>query len=746
MPYTVDVALAAPLWKALSYAVPAELVNLVKPLSRLLVPLRGGRSLGFALGGPVPGDAAGLKPILDVLDEVESAQAVPAELLQFYQRAASYYQVPLGQVLAQSLPAGMGTARPKGGRLPKAESVALISARQGLAKNLPRVGTQADRLLRLLQKQGPYTLPDLRKSFTQAGALCKRLEAAGWVEIHQKPLVRDLLGNPLIDEPAPECLNPDQAKAVKQINKHVDSTEFKAILLFGVTGSGKTEVYLAACERALRNGRQALILVPEIGLCLRLEGFLKSRLGAERVAVLHSGLTPAARRGQWMAIARGGADVVVGARSAVFAPLKNPGVICVDEEQDEAYKQEDRFTYNGRDLALLRGQEQGCPVVMGTATPSASTWHRASRGGYKMLRLPKRVNDAALPKMSLVDLRAAGRLKAGFMSNQLHQALKKTVSAGNQAMLFLNRRGYAPALICSKCGKTTGCPSCSLSLTVHRAAKRLTCHTCGYTQALPKACPHCGAGAEELKPLGLGTEAVVDRLAELEPEWRIARLDRDTAADAKSLRALLKMIADHEVDVVVGTQMITKGHHFPRIGLVGVLLADQALAVPDFRAAERAYVLITQVAGRAGRGGGPGLVMVQTYDPENHAVRAALAHDPQAFYSQELEERRFLGYPPFVRLISLRLESSREADARRAAEHLARHLRLAQEHLRQKGQVLGPAPAPVIRVQSRFRYLILLKSASAKAAGQVLRLALHNAGTLPAAVRLKTDVDPLTIS
>jgi primosomal protein N' (replication factor Y) len=239
---------------------------------------------------------------------------------------------------------------------------------------------------------------------------------------------------------------------------------------------------------------------------------------------------------------------------------------------------------------------------------------------------------------------------------------------------------------------------------------------------------------------------VVDKLAELEPDWRIARLDRDTAADAKSLRALLKMIADHEVDVIVGTQMITKGHHFPKISLVGVLLADQALAVSDFRAAERAYVLITQVAGRAGREGGPGLVMVQTYDPENHAVRAALAHDPQAFYSQELEERRFLGYPPFVRLISLRLESVHEAAARRAAEHLARHLRQTQENLGRKGQVLGPAPAPVIRVQTRFRYLILLKSHSAKAAGQVLRLALHNAGPLPASVRLKVDVDPLTIS
>ena len=279
MPHTVDVALAAPLWRALSYAVPDELVKLIKPLTRLLVPLRGGQSLGFALSRPASGDVSGLKPILDVLDEVESAQACPGELLHFYQRAASYYQTPLGQVLAWSLPAGLGSARPKGGRLPKPETVAHISARQGKTKNLPRAGTQADSLLRLLQKNGPQTLPELRNTFTQAGVLCKRLEAAGWVEIRQKPLVRDILGNPIGQETVPEKLSPDQAIAVPAINTYVDSSEFKAILLHGVTGSGKTEVYLQVCETALRNGRQALIMVPEIGLCLRLEGLLKNRLG-----------------------------------------------------------------------------------------------------------------------------------------------------------------------------------------------------------------------------------------------------------------------------------------------------------------------------------------------------------------------------------------------------------------------------------------------------------------------------------
>ena len=347
--------------------------------------------------------------------------------------------------------------------------------------------------------------------------------------------------------------------------------------------------------------------------------------------------------------------------------------------------------------------------------------------------------------MRLVDLRASGKLKAGFLSPQLHEALKTTVAQGNQAILFLNRRGFAPALICPSCGKTSGCPSCSLSLTLHRSSQRLTCHTCGHSRPLPDKCPHCGAEGSTLKPLGLGTESVVEHLAQLEPDWRIARLDRDTAGDAKGLRAILGSIADHEVDVIVGTQMISKGHHFPRIGLVGVLLADQALAVPDFRAAERAYVLITQVAGRAGREGGPGLVMVQTYDPDHHAVRAALANDPEGFYNEDLAERRFLGYPPFMRLMSLRLESSRDQAAKQAAAHLARHLQQAHRQLGLKVLIMGPAPAPVIKVKTRYRYLILLKAPSAQVGGQVLRLALHNAGNLPANVRLMVDVDPLTI-
>lgn len=743
--YTIDVAVAAPLWQGLTYALSPELAPLVNPLTRLLVPLRGKPRLGFALGHPQPGDSQGLRWVMDVVDDVSGPPAWPPALLGFFTRAAAHYQAPLGQALAWCLPAGLGSVSPQKAGPIRSEQEAMAALRQGRGRNLPRAGTQAARILEILKQQGPQSLPELRRQFPRATALCKKLEAQGWVSITHRPLVRDLLGRPLWPEPRPQRLSEDQQTALGSLAPAIEKGEFRPFLLHGVTGSGKTEVYLACCEKALARGRQALILTPEIGLCLRLEGLLRSRFNPEKVAVLHSGLTPAARRGQWLAIASGKAQMVVGARSAVFAPLQRPGIICVDEEQDEGYKQEDRLRYNARDLALLRGQEQSCPVLLGTATPSVTTIHRAHKGELTLLSMPRRIQKASLPRLEVVDLRSAGRLQAGFMSSRLHQALRETVAQGRQAILFLNRRGFAPALLCPSCGRTLGCPACSLSLTLHQGRGRLLCHTCGHERPIPSTCPECGAPAEQMKPLGLGTEAVAARLAELEPGMRLARLDRDTAGDPKKLGALLKQIADHQVDVVVGTQMITKGHHFPLISLVGVLLADQALALPDFRAGERAFILLTQVAGRAGREQGPGLVIVQTYDPEHHALRAAVSQDWQGFYQTELSERRALGYPPFKRLMSLRLEGARESAVMRAAGELARHLESSRLRAKSSIQVLGPAPAPVARTQGRFRYLILMKSASPAALGRTLHLARHKLGDLPAGVRLMVDVDPLSL-
>jgi primosomal protein N' (replication factor Y) (superfamily II helicase) len=347
--------------------------------------------------------------------------------------------------------------------------------------------------------------------------------------------------------------------------------------------------------------------------------------------------------------------------------------------------------------------------------------------------------------MEVVDLKSAGRLEGGFLSHRLKRALVDTVAQGRQAVLFLNRRGFAPAFICAGCGKTVGCPACSLSLSLHHERGLLICHTCGHQRPLPAVCPSCGAPAEGMRPLGLGTEAVAAHLAEILPGLRLARLDRDTAATPAQLRQVLKQVAEHQVDVVVGTQMISKGHHFPLIGLVGVLLADQALTLPDFRAAERAYTLLTQVAGRAGREGGPGLVIVQTFDPHHHALAAALKHQPELFYDTELAERRALGYPPFMRLMLLRLDAMDEAVAQRAARELCRRLEEARRRVAPEARLLGPAPAPVARVQSRWRWIALLKAPAASSLGAVLRLGLHLMGPLPAGARLAVDVDPLSV-
>ncbi len=600
-------------------------------------------------------------------------------------------------------------------------------------------------ILKRLQDAGPLPLAALRNDFPRITQLARKLESAGWLSISHRPVVSDLLGLPILPEPRPEAYTADQQAALDAIIPAVTDHEFKSFLLYGVTGSGKTEVYVAACQAALEAGRQALLLTPEIGLCLRLEGLLKDRLSADQVAVLHSGLSPALRRGQWRAIARGLTPLAVGARSAVFAPLDNLGVICLDEEQDESYKSSDRLRYHARDLALLRGQEQSCPVVLGTATPAVTTYWRAQEGQIHLLSLPKRVKRAVLPKMEVVDLRSAGRLAGGFLSNKLKQSLEDTLAAGRQAILFLNRRGFAPALICTACGQRVGCPSCSVSLTLHKAAGKLLCHTCGFTRPLPRECPDCTAPGDDLRPLGLGTEQVAGTIAEMFPKSKVARMDRDTASSPAKLRKLLKAIAKRELDIIVGTQMIAKGHHLPGIGLVGILLADQALSIPDFRAAERAYVLLTQAAGRAGREEEAGLVVVQTYDPLHHALTAALSHDAGAFYDIELAERRELGYPPFARLVGLRIEGANEQKTSHYSGTIYRQLDIAKEKIEPGAQVLGPAPAPVAKRKGRFRYLILLKCPSASAAARILSLAQHGAGPPPSGVRLVVDVDPLTL-
>ncbi|MDR1396372.1 MAG: primosomal protein N' [Desulfarculales bacterium] len=725
----------------LTYLVPGNLVPLVQPLRRLLVPLRNRQVTAFALSCPYPAPdpAPDLKPLNDVLDDIPS---LPAAMLPFFAAAASYYQTHLGRLLELALPPGLGKLGVSGGGIKY----------QALISRLPLpspVGLkpQAGQLLDIIDRHTPIFLDALKNLFPRASFWLPRLEEAGLIRISARARGYDLTEQCIISpETPPPVLSPEQTLALEGVSPAIVQGRFQSFLLHGVTGSGKTEIYMRACEQALAAGKGALLLVPEIGLCLRLYALMQDRFGPGQVAVLHSGLTPAQRRRQWTLLSGGQARLALGARSAIFAPLVNPGVICVDEEQDEAYKQEDRLRYNARDLALLRGREQSCPVILGSATPAVTTWYQAGQGRHRLLRLNRRIHDTPLPRMELIDLRSTPQLYGGFLSPRLHQALRANYAADRQAILFLNRRGFAPVMLCGQCGEKLICPACSSSFTWHQEAKRLVCHLCGRTRPLPPCCPNCRGPAEKFRALGLGTEAVEEKLRALEPQWRLARLDRDTAAAPAQLGKILQRMIDKEIDVLIGTQMLSKGHHFPYLTLVGVLMADQGLNQPDFRAAERAYTLLTQVAGRAGRRDEQGLVLVQSFNPHHHALRAALNHDEKSFYQRELQERRDLGYPPFSRLISLRLEAPLEKTAQEMAARLRAHLLGAVEKLQLKAQILGPAPAPVVKVKHRFRYYLLIKAGQAKEAAGILRLGLHNLGSLPGGARLAIDIDPLQFS
>ena len=537
---------------------------------------------------------------------------------------------------------------------------------------------------------------------------------------------------------------------------------FAPFLLFGVTGSGKTEVYLHATRDARAAGRGALILVPEIGLTPQLIAEAARRFPGE-TTVLHSALTGPERWQAWRDVAAGRARVVIGARSAVFAPIPDLGLIVVDEEHDAAYKQEESPRYSARDLAVMRAKLASCPVVLASATPSLESHHAALQGRYRLLTLPARVNDAALPEVRIVDLRtqAPGSGVTGGpsratrdpnapppppspLSPVLEEALVENYRAGDQSLLFLNRRGYARLTQCEACGHVENCPSCSVSLTVHRAQRIAACHHCGFTRKPATHCPGCGALLAER---GFGTEQIEANVRTLLPAARVARLDRDTATSAKHLRATVDAWRHGELDVLVGTQMVAKGHDAPGVTLIGVVLADASLHFPDFRAAERTFQLLAQVAGRAGRGHKPGRVLVQTRQPDHPSLVAAQEHDFVRFARTELRLREDLGYPPFGRLTRIVVEGA-AADVERRAAAIARRLIAIAERMDEdrRPQILGPAPAPLERLRGRDRTQLLIKAPDAPAMAQILAAAsLERAAAGDSTLRVVVDVDPVNM-
>jgi primosomal protein N' (replication factor Y) len=545
----------------------------------------------------------------------------------------------------------------------------------------------------------------------------------------------DVLGQP------PPSLTADQWRAVEEILPAVREARFEAFLLWGVTGSGKTEVYLRAAQAAVECNKQVLVLVPEISLTHQLVREFRSRFG-QRIAVLHSRLSMGERASMWRAVHLGDLPLVLGARSAIFAPCHSLGLIIVDEEHDSAYKQEEGFRYNARDLALVRGKLSNSPVLLGSATPAMETYCNARQGKFRMLRLPERVEGRPLPHTQIVDLRKRSRARGGaqVLSALLEESMRETLEKGEQVLLFLNRRGYATFLLCPDCGHVLKCENCEVALVHHLSEGALRCHYCGWRRSAPPACPACGGTG--VSDLGIGTEALEMAVRELFPMARVLRMDRDTTMRKHAQGEILRAWRRGEADVLIGTQMVAKGHHVPNVTLVGVILADTSLNLPDFRASERTFQLLLQVAGRAGRGDRPGKVILQTYTPHHPAVVFSAGEDYESFASWELAVRKEAGYPPFRHLALLRISGPRQDTTARAAALLGE---LARGVSSQGGtvQCLGPSPAPLARLKGRYRWHLLLKALSRADLHRVaVQIAQSARGKLPSRIHLSVDVDP----
>jgi primosomal protein N' (replication factor Y) len=592
---------------------------------------------------------------------------------------------------------------------------------------------------------GELALSALQKSDTRAGAHVRVLIDAGFISAEIREMSADPFSSVITESHPLPVLTSAQADVLARLEPALRGGAYAPFLLHGVTGSGKTEVYLRAIASAISDGKTALVLVPEISLTPQLALRFRARFG-DRVAVLHSGLSEAARAEAWRRIQRGQVPIALGARSAVFAPLARLGIVVVDEEHDPSFKQEDGVRYNGRDVALVRARHAGAVALLGSATPSLETFHAAQAGRLGYLTLPERATARPLPAVEIVDLKRH-KTGEGFLASPLDKALTETLAAGEQAILFLNRRGYSTFLLCKACGRTLKCRDCSVSLTYHRGPDKLLCHYCGFATAPAKTCLLCGMPA--LEKLGFGTEQVEAALKLRFPTARVARLDRDTAA-GEGLQACLDAFRARAIDVLVGTQMVTKGHDFPDVTLVGVILADQGMGLPDFRASERTFQLLEQVAGRAGRGDKPGRVIVQTYNPEHPAVTCARDHDYARFAVAELASRQAVGepprdFPPFTRLACVRFDGAdvqavvATAEAGAAAARLIAERAPVEEH----AEVHGPAEAPLSRLKGRSRWQLFVHAERATVVRTLARAAAEAGGMR--GVRATIDIDPISM-
>jgi primosomal protein N' (replication factor Y) len=602
---------------------------------------------------------------------------------------------------------------------------------------LPKLPKAERELLAYLSLHpGTHNLGELEAAVKNASTAARSLARKSLVSLVSEPL--EIRGAPVR---TPHDLNPAQRNAFELIRAAIEAGKFATFLLQGVTGSGKTEVYLNAIDVVLAAGRSALLLVPEIALTPAMAGQFFTRFG-DKVAILHSAFSDSERAGQWRRIRSSGSTVVVGTRSGVFAPVRNLGLIVIDEEHDASYKQEETPRYNGRDVAIVRARASGACVVLGSATPSLESRFNAASGKYTLLELPERIAERPMPNVTLVDMRQEflETRKNNTFSRALLDAIAERLKNNEQAMILLNRRGFSSFVACRACGERVECKNCAVTLTWHKRDRRLLCHYCGYAEKVPSECAKCAS--DHIQFLGTGSERVEDELHAQFPAARIARLDRDTVTGKRQFEDILSNFRERNFDILVGTQMIAKGHDIPNVTLVGVVSADVGLGMPDFRAAERTFQLLTQVAGRAGRGDLPGVVYLQTINPDHYAIRLASQQDYPAFYEKELQFRRFMKYPPFAAMANVLVRAAEQENALRMSTELGRHLMPLPENMR----LMGPAEAPVPRLKAEYRYQLLIKSASRKALNETLNRAREFATANKwQATALVIDVDPLTL-
>jgi primosomal protein N' (replication factor Y) len=750
-----EVAIARPFMGTLAYRVPGELRGRLLPGARVRVPLGQRRVIGV-VDRLQAGQGRELREVLQVLDE---SPVLDEGLLRLCRWVADYYVAPLGFVIRAALPPGLMGERTNGREGPAVRTRRVIR----LIRELPTLAARDELFGRSPRQREAFetleTLGGESATAHMSGQLgfsrtvLQGLVSKGIAEVAEEVVSRD----PFADfEPlATERLEPTPAQAIviRALLDEAAAPEPGVALVHGVTGSGKTLVYLEVLETVVRERRgSAIVLVPEISLTPQAVERFRGRFGDD-VAVLHSGLSEGERYDAWRALRAGEKRIAIGARSAIFAPVRDLGVIILDEEHEGSYKQSDTPRYHARSVAVMRARLSRCPCVLGSATPAVESWQNARRGRYRLLELPERVTRQDLPRVELVDLRAEVDAREAapsetdtptgpcIIGSRLHAAVRARLDREEQVILLLNRRGYATFVQCLECGKVWSCQSCSVSLTYHRRRGRLVCHHCGFEAAPPARCDACGVPDPIFT--GIGTEQVERRLGELFPEARLERMDLDTTGTKWAHFEILERFRRREVDILLGTQMIAKGLDFPGVTLVGVVNADTGLNLPDFRASERTFQLLEQVAGRAGRGSDPGEVLVQTARPQHFALRAAAAHDYVGFAEQELEDRREPGYPPHRRLANLVISGRREEQVADAAMELADWTRrLIEARSIEEIDVIGPAPCPIDRLRERWRWHFLLKSDAPGPLGAVLRFLAERRGRTDRQIRIEIDRDP----